>query len=246
MPGIVQRTAGKLAQACGLPTYVGMLHWSPTIEETTARMAGDGVSEALAICMTPHYSAASIGRYERRVAAAADACGVSFEVVQDWHTAAPYVDGVAESIRESAGDPSGPAGPPHVVFTAHSLPKAALAPDDPYEARLRETAALVAGKLGISAEGWTLAFQSISGPEDDWLGPSVAQIVSERAERGEDRLVVCPFGFLADQVEVLYDLDIALKQKAAGLGVTILRAPLLNDGPAVIDSLTSLVERWQA
>jgi len=51
---------------------------------------------------------------------------------------------------------------------------------------------------------------------------------------------------LADQVEILYDLDVVLKQKAADMGVTVIRAPLLNDGPAVVDSLSLLVEEWAA
>ncbi len=242
MPGITRSTAAKVAQASGLPAYVGMLHWTPTIEDTVEQMAGDGITDVFAVCMAPHYSAASIGRYQRRVAAAAEKHGLSFRIVEDWHTSEPYIQGLADSIRGECAKAAPGKDLPHIVFSAHSLPKVALPAGDPYEAQLRETAAAVAGKLGIPATGWTLAFQSVSGPAEEWLGPAVEQIVRERAAQGDTQVVVCPFGFLADQVEILYDLDLALKQKAQGLGVTIIRTPLLNDGPATIASLTGLVE----
>ena len=246
MPRIVRNVAEKLGQRCGLPAYVGMLHSSPSIEDAVERMTRDGVSQAIALCMAPHYSAASIGRYQRRVAGAAEARGLPFTLVEHWHTAEPYLQGLAASIQEACAALESGRALPHVVFSAHSLPKAALPAGDPYEVQLRETAGLVASQLGIGDDGWTLSFQSISGPADEWLGPSVEEIVRARAERGEDHVVVCPCGFLADQVEVLHDLDIALKQTAAGLGVTLLRTPLLNDRPAVIDGLAGLVERWDS
>ena len=246
MPRIVRSVAEKLGQRCGLPAYVGMLHSSPGIEDAVEHMARDGVSRAIALCMAPHYSAASIGRYQRRLAGAADVQSLPFTLVEHWHTAEPYIQGLAASIEEACAALGPGRALPHVVFSAHSLPKAALPADDPYEAQVRETAGLAAGKLGIGEDGWTLAFQSVSGPAGEWLSPSVEEIVRGCAERGEDHVVVCPCGFLADQVEVLHDLDIALKQTAAGLGVTLLRTPLLNDRPAVIDSLAGLVEGWDS
>ena len=102
----------------------------------------------------------------------------------------------------------------------------------------------MAGRLGLPQEGWTVAYQSASGPGQDWLGPSVDEVILELSERGIDQAVLCPFGFVADQVEILYDLDVVMKQKAGDLGVAVARTPLLNDGPALIDSLALLVERW--
>ena len=105
---------------------------------------------------------------------------------------------------------------------------------------------MVATKLGLPSEDWTVAYQSASGPGQDWLGPSVDEVILELAERGIRQVVLCPFGFVADQVEVLYDLDVVMNAKAKGLGITVARTPLLNDGPALIDSLALLVERWKA
>ena len=134
----------------------------------------------------------------------------------------------------------------HVIFSAHSLPKAALPPGDPYELQLRETAERVASKAWIASGGWTVAYQSASGPGQDWLGPSVDEVILELSERGVRQVVLCPFGFVADQVEILYDLDVVTKQKAGDLGIAVARTPLLNDGSALIDSLALLVEQWKA
>jgi ferrochelatase len=209
-------------------------------------MVLDGISRALVICLAPHFSDCSIGRYHRRTASAAAGPGLAFDFIDSWHTLPPYIAGLADSIiaswRELGCEPGVHT---HVIFSAHSLPKAALPSGDPYEIQLRKTAGGVAARLGLREEEWTLAYQSASGAAHDWLGPSVDEVILELSERGVGQAVVCPFGFVADQVEILYDLDVVTKQKAANLGVLVVRTPLLNDGPALIDSLALLVERWK-
>ncbi len=222
-----------------------MLHWHPLLEDAIPQMVRDGVSRTLVICLVPQFSECSVGRYRQRTAAAANAQGLAFDFIESWHTVSPYIDGLADSIV-SAWKELGcePEAKTHVIFSAHSLPKAALLPGDPYEPQLRETADHVARRLGLTQEGWTVAYQSVSGPREDWLGPSVDELLLEMSEQGIGQVVLCPFGFVADQVEILYDLDVVTKQKARDLGVEVARAPLLNDGSALIESLALLVERW--
>ena len=254
LPDITRRTAEKLEKVCGFPVYVGMLHWHPLLEDAIPQMVSDGVSKALVICLVPQFSDCSVGRYRRRTASAAKEVGLAFDFVDSWCTSPPYIQGLAASIvasqRELGCEPGElgcePGSQPHVIFSAHSLPKAALPAGDPYELQLRETAERVAKSLGLTQKGWSLAYQSASGPGQEWLGPTVDELVVGLAEEGVGRVVVCPFGFLADQVEILYDLDVVLKQKAADLGIVLARTPLLNDGPALIDSLALLVEEWAA
>jgi protoporphyrin/coproporphyrin ferrochelatase len=247
LPEITRRTAEKLEKACGLPVYVGMLHWHPFLEDALPQMVLDGVSRALVICLVPQFSECSVGRYHRRTASAAKELGLAFDFVDSWCASPPYIQGLADSVVAAQNELGcEPGSQPHVIFSAHSLPKAALPTGDPYELQLRGTAEQVADKLGLPQEGWSLAYQSASGPGQEWLGPTVDALVAELAERGASQAVVCPFGFLADQVEILYDLDVVLKQKAGDAGIALARTPLLNDGPAVIDSLNLLVDRWVA
>jgi ferrochelatase len=247
LPEITRSVASKLENACGLPVYVGMLHWHPLLENAVSQMALDGISNALVICLVPQFSGFGVGRYRRRTAAAAAEAGLAFDFIDSWHTLPPYVEGLAGSIsaswRELGCDPGEHA---HVVFSAHSLPTAALPPADPYQLQLGETAALVAERLGLSPDEWTVAYQSASGNGQRWLGPSVDEVIRELSERDVDQAVLCPCGFLADQVEILYDLDVVMKEKAGDLGVELVRAPLLNDGPALIESLALLVDGWNA
>ena len=247
LPDIARRAASKLEKACGLPVYVGMLHWHPFLEDAILQMVLDGVSRALAVCLVPHFSEFSVGRYHRRTAAAANERGLAFDFVDSWHTLPPYIGGLADSIVASCKELGfDPGAQTYVIFSAHSLPKAALPPGDPYELQLRETADRVAARLGLPQEGWSVAYQSAAGNGQRWLGPSVDEIILDLSERGISQAVLCPFGFVADQVEILYDMDVVMKQKAADLGIALGRAPLLNDGSALIDSLALLVERWEA
>ncbi|OFW59168.1 MAG: ferrochelatase [Actinobacteria bacterium RBG_16_64_13] len=246
LPDITGRSARKLEEACKLPVHVGMLHWHPFLEDAISQMVLDGVSRALVICLVPHFSECSVGRYHRRTTLAADERGLAFDFIDSWHTLPPYVDGLADSIVASRKElRDEPGAQTHVIFCAHSLPKAALVAGDPYELQLWETADRVAARLGLPQEEWTVAYQSASGPGQDWLGPSVDELILELSERGTRQVVLCPFGFVADQVEILYDLDVVVKQKAGDLGVAVTRTPLLNDGSALIDSLALLVEQWR-
>jgi ferrochelatase len=245
LPEITQRTARKLEEASGLPTYVGMLHWHPLLEDTMAQMAAENVRQVLVICLVPHFSACGVGRYRRRVTAAAEQRGLAFTFVDDWHAQPAYLQGLADSVVAAWEELGCAAGErTDIIFSAHSLPKAAIPAGDPYETQLRETAELVAARLGLPAERWTVAFQSASGPHEAWLGPLVEDVVLDLARRGITMAVVCPYGYIANQVEVLYDLDVVAKRQAGEVGVRLARAPLLNDGPAVIDSLTELVAQW--
>ena len=248
LPAITRATADRLTSLTGLPTYVGMRHWRPLIEEAVLEMAQAGVRRALAICMAPHYSAASVGGYHaedhRRRATIPDP--------------PPHVDvQLAPGIRASS-----PAWPRicsdtidrfepaeraevRVLFTAHSLPLAGLPPDDPYERQLLETGAAVVATAHLADPRFSLAYQSAGAPADRWLGPSAEQVLAEMAADGCRRVVVCPVGFVAEQVEILYDIDIGLNATAQGLGIRLERTPMPNDGGPLVATLAALVRRWE-
>ncbi len=104
-----------------------------------------------------------------------------------------------------------------VVFTAHSLPERIVASGDTYAEQLAESARLVARAAGLDV--WSVAWQSAGRTPEPWLGPDVRDEVRRLAASGEvDAVVVCPIGFVADHLEVLYDLDVELAAVAAGAG----------------------------
>ena len=105
-----------------------------------------------------------------------------------------------------------------VIFTAHSLPARIRQSGDTYPEQLAESARLVAEAAGLGE--WLVAWQSAGRTTDPWLGPDVRDEVRRLAgDGGTDAVVVCPIGFVADHLEVLYDLDVEVAAIAAACGI---------------------------
>jgi protoporphyrin/coproporphyrin ferrochelatase len=124
------------------------------------------------------------------------------------------------------------------MFTAHSLPARVVAEGDPYPDQLAETAALVAARLGLAA--YEFAFQSAGRTGEPWLGPDILEEIRRLARTGVTDLVVRPVGFVADHLEVLYDIDIEAQGVAHEVGVRIERARSMNDDPTFIAGLADV------
>ncbi len=247
---ITQAAAERLSARVGLPVYVGMRHWHPFIDSVVAQMAMDGVRHAVVICMAPHYSELSIGAYRQKLDDALrllprDGEGRVFDVtfVEAWGEQPDYVKGVAANVQAAIRRITTEKGSDaQVLFTAHSLPASILERGDPYPDQLAATARLVAERLQLSSGRWHLCYQSASTTGTPWLGPQVDEMVANLAADGHRQFVVAAIGFVADHLEVLYDLDIDLQQRARDLGAQVERAPSLNDGDALISALMSLVQ----
>ncbi len=135
---------------------------------------------------------------------------------------------------------AGVSGRSRVIFTAHSLPERVRAVGDTYPEQLEESAHLVATEAGLAA--WSVAWQSAGRTPEPWLGPDIRDEVRRLAAEGEtDAVVICPIGFVADHLEVLYDLDIELAGVASSVGLSYARTASLNDDPAFVDVLADVV-----
>lgn len=249
---ITRDVAGKLEQRIGRPVYVGMRHWSPTIGDVVGRMAADGIRQVTAICMAPHYSELSIGKYrqalEKAVATVTPSGGsndfIDVNFIESWHTQPDYLQAVAGNVRATLERwPATGRERVLVIFTAHSLPASILAQGDPYDAQLRQTAALLAEQLDLPAERWTFSYQSAAQTGVPWLGPQIEDLVVELAKAGWKDLLVAPLGFIADHVEVLYDIDIGVQEIARACGVRLERPPMLNSDDRLVDALAALVNQ---
>lgn len=246
---LLQRTreqAAALAAALGgtTPVYVGMRHWHPYIKDVLAEAVAHGVRRAVAIALAPHFSRMSIGAYQKKVDEARGSIEVTF--VSEWHDHPRFLDAVAGRVREGLAQCPADA----VVFTAHSLPERILADGDPYAAQLRASVEGVMARVGEREH--MLAFQSAGQTSERWLGPDAREVLDDLAARGRTSVLLCPIGFVADHLEVLYDLDIDLASRAKRLGVRLERAPSLNASPLLIEALVDLVQaaarnrRWAA
>lgn len=234
----------------GYRVYLGMRHWRPFIASAVERMAADGVRRAVAIALAPHDSRISVGGYIGRVEAALaerepGAPPIDFTFVRSWHDEPHFLRLLAERViaeRERAFSPE-ERGTLHVIFSAHSLPERVLTWGDPYPAELRATVAGVTERLGLDASRWTLAYQSAGRTPEPWLGPTIQEVIPSLAARGVQAALVCPVGFISDNLEILYDIDIQCRELAAEHSLHLERIALPNADPLLIEALASVTLR---
>ncbi len=228
---ITEATRAALEAELGIPVFTGMRHWQPRIADAVEQALAGGASEIVGLVLAPHYSSMSIERYRAQlVDAVADRAEIRF--VERWGDEPGFVDLVAERV---AGTDA------HVVFTAHSLPARILAEGDPYKDELLETARLVAEKAGIAE--WSFSFQSESPTGEPWLGPDILEHLDALAADGVRKVLVAPVGFVADHLEIRWDIDVEAQERAAELGLQLDRIELPNAEPAFIRVLAGLVRR---
>jgi len=249
---ITRQVAVKLAGRVDRPVYVGMRHWRPTIAKVLDQMAGDGIEQFTAICMTPHYSTLSIAKYreklEEGLASVEQNSGRQMRItfIDSWFDQPAYLSGIVENVRRTLSRwHDEKRDQVKFVFTAHSLPQYILDQGDPYDSQLRETANMLARELALPDERWTFSYQSAAKTGIPWLGPQIEELVVELASEGEKDLLIAPIGFIADHVEILYDIDIGVQAIAKPLGVRLERTPMLNDDDHLVEALTSLVMMTQ-
>ena len=223
----------------GYVVTLGQKHASPFVEDGVAELATAGVERIVGVVLAPHYSGFSVGQYHERARATAAEHGVPYAGVDRWHDLPEYRAFLAAAVTD------GRAALPErtkVVFTAHSLPERVLA-GDPYPDELWESASAVALELGLDRwAGWSQAWQSAGATPEPWRGPDILQVIRELAETGRaDGILVCPQGFVADHLEVAYDLDIEAKAVADEVGLAFARTRVLNDDATVLGALAARV-----
>lgn len=222
---------------------LGLKHAHPMIEATVEEFAAAGVRRIVGLVLAPHYSSYSIGQYLGRARAAAEPHGIEVVGIDSWATEPAYIDFLVADLRATLA--ALPADT-KVFFTAHSLPQRIIDAGDPYPDELRATAEAVAARVGLAEwSQWAIAWQSAGRTPEPWLGPDILQVIDDLAASDADAtergVVVSACGFVADHLEVLYDLDIEAAHRAAGHGLAFARTACVNDDPAVMAALARRV-----
>ncbi len=254
--GVSPLTAITMRQADGLrarlsaqqlPVYVGMRNWHPFLEDTLTEMSRAGVRQVLALTLAAHHSYSSCEQYKQNVLqarASVRAAGhhdLAVTYLTGFNTHDGFIDANVRHIRDAL-DVLAPSAQPRarLVFTAHSIPTT-MAAESRYEAELRESARLIADRLGWT--DWAVAFQSRSGrPQDPWLEPDICDYLRAERVKGLDAVVISPIGFVADHIEILYDLDYEAAQVCQDVGIVMSRAAAVNDDDTFLDGLTEAIE----
>ncbi|HET7567791.1 MAG TPA: ferrochelatase [Gaiellaceae bacterium] len=229
---ITEQTRAALEAELGLPVFTGMKHWTPRIADAAEAALAGGADEVAGLVLAPHYSALSIAGYRDQLETAlAGRAGLRF--VESWHDEPGFVELLATRVRGAEA---------HVVFTAHSLPERILAAGDPYKQQLLETARLVAAAAGLG-DDWSFSFQSESPTGEPWLGPDILDHLADLRERGVERVLVCPVGFVSDHLEIRWDIDVEAQERSRELGMRLERIEMPNADPTFVRTLAGIVKR---
>lgn len=244
------------------PVFVGMRNWHPFLHETLAEIKKQGLKQGIGVILAPHRCEASYERYIQDVDEARKAAGreeIHYQYLKPWHDHPLFIQAQADEARKILdGFFLDARKETYVLFSAHSIPL-----DMPgcagYQVEILESCKLVAAGLGVA--DWSLAYQSRSGngpsPRADgagrgdqaasgrlirpWLEPDVTLVIKSLAGKGKKRVLIIPIGFLCDNVEVLYDLDVEAREEAEKCGLQYFRAKTVTDHPKFVSMLQSLL-----
>jgi protoporphyrin/coproporphyrin ferrochelatase len=187
-----------------------------------------GASTVVGLVLAPHYSPLSIAGYRSQVE---EALGGEAELafVERWGTEPGFLELLADRVRGTEA---------HVVFTAHSLP---VDGSGDYEKQLLETASAIADRAAL--RDWSFSFQSESPTGVPWLGPDILEHLRTLHGSGVQRVLACPVGFVADHLEIRWDLDVEAAELARELGLEFERIEMPNADPRFVRVLEGLVQR---
>lgn len=241
-----QRRALQLALDERAPTRfavaIGLKHAEPKVEASARQLVDGGVTSIVGLVLAPHYSAYSIGQYLGRLGDGLAGSGTRVVGIDSWATEPAFVSFLADDLGDRISSMrSATGGRVRVLFTAHSLPERIVAAGDPYVDELRSTAIAVAGAVGLVEDvDWQIAWQSAGRTPEPWIGPDILTVIDE-LDDDIAGVIVCACGFVADHLEVLYDLDIEAAARAAQRGVAFDRTACVNDDPSVMAALADRV-----
>lgn len=244
--GCLQRHLNESADRISYWVRAGMLHAPPFIRDVVCEVVAEKPERIVAIVLSPQYSPLVMRRYLDALREAETASGLSspIRVAGAWHLAPPLIEGLAQQLTEALAslDPDERDRAP-VLFTAHSLPRSVADAEPGYLQQLRETALAVAQAASLDASRWQFAYQSAGHTREEWLRPDLVDVFPELAAQGHKEVVVAPVQFVADHLEVLYDIDVAAREQAAATGLLLVRTESLNTHPLFIEALASVVHR---
>jgi protoporphyrin/coproporphyrin ferrochelatase len=244
---ITRGQATALSETLGWPVEIGMRFSEPSIPAGLTALAEAGASRVAGLILSPQYSPLLMSGYARAIDEARKALGVGAPdvfVAGAWETEPAFVAALARRVVGALATLS-PADrrTVRVLMTAHSLPKRVAEQEPDYLAQLRATAEAVAAKAGLSDGVVTFCWQSAGHEPGEWMKPDFADLMPAIAATGGRSVLVVPIQFLADHLEVLYDVDVGAREQAERHGLRFLRIESLNADPALAESLATVARR---
>jgi ferrochelatase len=220
------------------PVHVaaGMRYGEPSISHSLRRLREFNVRNILVLPLFPQYSGTTTGSI---IAAIFDEFHAwikipTLTIIRDYHDHSSYIRALAKNIENHTDNLS------HLLISFHGIPSSYGKAGDPYEIQCKKTGALLAKKLGLKPEEWSLAFQSRFGPQE-WLRPYTDQELARYGKQRSNISVVCP-GFAVDCLETLDEIAHEGAQTFNDAGGRVFNyIPALNDQPFHVEALIEIL-----
>ena len=227
----------------------GMRFATPFIAELVPEVAADA-QQLVGIIMSPQYSPIIMSGYTRTLEDAVQQLhrdDLKLQIAGDWHLQPYFLSALALRIQQALDAfPEDVGSRVPVLLTAHSMPKRVIEKEPVYIDNLKETAAMVAELAGLSDDRWMFCYQSAGHTPEEWLKPDFADIMPELRAAGHTHVLIAPVQFLADHLEILYDIEIGARQQAEKHGIQFARTESLNTSPLFIKALAEVVKEMMA
>jgi len=219
----------------------GSKYEPPMLEETAATFVADGFEKVIGLVLAPHSSSMSTLQYMTRAKEALGE-GIEFVEINEWWDFPGFLELIATRVNDALDTIAlERRDTTEVLFSAHSLPEKILANGDNYPDQLRDSAARAAEIAGVTK--WDIAWQSAGRTADPWIGPDILDVLRAKHAAGVTDIVSCPIGFVADHLEVLFDIDIEAQGVADEIGLNIVRTASLNAAPEFVTLLATIVDQ---
>jgi ferrochelatase len=245
--GINRELIAQLQRQIELPVYFGNRNWEPYVEDAVAAMRDNGIRRAAVFTTSAWGGYSSCTQYVEDIARARATAGEDTpELVKlrQYFDHPLLVEMFTEAIGAAAQTVPEDA---RLVFTAHSIPSGARSRCGPdlYSRQVGYASRLVAAAAGY--DDYDQVWQSRSGPPQvPWLEPDIADHLTALADRGTKAVIICPIGFVADHIEVVWDLDHELRQQAQELGIGFARAATPNADPRYARLAVDLIDELRS
>jgi ferrochelatase len=244
---ITRGQAEALADCLGWPIEIGMRFSEPSILTGLTELARSGVTRVAAIVLSPQYSPLLMNGYATAIETARPDLGYAMpevSVAGAWHDEPAFVAALADRVAQALDRlPPDQRAAISVLMTAHSLPRRVADQEPAYLAQLRATAEAAATTAGLSDGDWSFCWQSAGHEPGEWMKPDFADLMPEIAASGRRSVLDVPVQFLADHLEILYDIDVGAREQAEACGLEFHRIESLNRDPGLIDALAAVARR---
>jgi protoporphyrin/coproporphyrin ferrochelatase len=241
---ILASVRGKLEKRLGREwpaprVFLGVKHGHPALRDVVPEAARAGYRRLVAVPLSPYASTWISEPYQEGVAEGIRNAPspITVDIRLGWHLDPNWIGYWKRTIRsELAGKPD----PDTVVLlSAHSLPQRMRERGDPYTEILHETSDAIARAAALPQ--WSFTFQSAGNTTEPWLGPDITEVMTDWKRRGIRSQLIASFGFVFDHLEVLYDLDVVIREFAEKQGIAYWRVPMPNDAGEVVEALARRV-----